>query len=335
MSYRIWLTIGLGISISSACGGSGAPLAPSMGATGATLNGSTVSAIDGQPMGGVTVQIGSQKVVSDAAGAFHLDNPPAGSQPATFSAPLVVERRTTLIMPADGPVREELIPASFDLQAFDQMFRSTGRLQRWTAPPSLVVLTTVMNYTKEFGDGHQYHATSEQMTDADVDLLVTQLTDALAWLTGNTFTSFASVTREPASSGAIVETLRQGQIVVGRYNGILGVLNTIGFGRWVPDEQDQVMAGAVYLDAGFYRNDAQRRLLRTHELGHALGYNHVTSRTSIMNPAIGPEPTAFDRQGATIAFQRTPGNQSPDSDPTTSAPRPSTGGLFTVSPITP
>src|SRR4051812_15644590 len=108
MSHRIWLTIGLGVSISSACGG-GAPLAPSVGATGTTLNGSTVSAIDGQPLGGVTVQIGTHKVVSDAAGAFQLDNSPAGSQPVILSAPSVVERRTTVMMPADAPVREELI----------------------------------------------------------------------------------------------------------------------------------------------------------------------------------------------------------------------------------
>jgi hypothetical protein len=333
MSYRTWLAIAA-VCISSACGGA-APLAPSASATGAILTGSTVSAIDGQAVAGVTVQIGSQRIVSDAAGTFRLENPPAGSQPVILSAPSVIERRTTLVMPADAPVREELIPAVFDLDAFNQMFRSTGRLERWTSPPSLVVLTTVMTYAKEFSDGHQYHASSEQMTDVDVDLLVTQLTDALALLTGNTFTGFASVTREPAPAGELVETVRPGQIVVGRYNGIQGMLNTIGFGRWVPDEQGQVIAGAVYLDADFDKNNAQRRLLRTHELGHALGYNHVTSRTSIMNPAIGPEPTTFDRQGATIAFHRPPGNQSPDSDPTASSPRPSSGGLFTVSAITP
>jgi len=45
-----------------------------------------------------------------------------------------------------------------------------------------------------------------------------------------------------------------------------------------------------------------RRLLRTHELGHALGFNHVKSRVSIMNPRIGPEVTAFDRQVAMLAF---------------------------------
>jgi hypothetical protein len=76
----------------------------------------------------------------------------------------------------------------------------------------------------------------------------------------------------------------------------------------------------MWLDRDFDKGDARRWLLRTHELGHALGYNHVTVRTSIMNPAIGPEPTDFDRAGAVIAFQRPVGNVSPDTDPS-STPR--------------
>jgi hypothetical protein len=82
----------------------------------------------------------------------------------------------------------------------------------------------------------------------------------------------------------------------------------------------------MYLDLNFDRNEDARRLLRIHELGHALGYLHVTKRTSIMNPAIGPQPTEFDRIGAMIAFERLPGNQTPDSD-VSEAPR-SPGGLF-------
>jgi matrixin len=331
-SQRLCLTLVLGVLICAGCGSS-SPSSPSTAATGSALRGSTVSAVDGQPLGGVTVQIGSQSAVSDAGGAFRVDSLPPGIQSAILSASSVVERRTTLVTPTDDLVKEDLIPDSFDLQSFDEMFRGNGRLERWTSAPSLVVLTTVMTYASSFGDGHQYHATSDQLTEAETDLLVAQLTDALALLTGNTFTAFAGVTREPALPGALVETLRPGQIVVGRYKGIQGLLNTIGFGRWATDERGQVTAGAVYLDNDFDRTNAQRRLLRMHELGHALGYNHVTARTSIMNPAIGPEPTTFDRQGAAIAFQRLPGNQSPDSDPATPSSRSATG-LFTVSPIT-
>ena len=88
--------------------------------------------------------------------------------------------------------------------------------------------------------------------------------------------------------------------MVGRYKGIQGLLNTIGFGRWANGVDGEIAGGAIYLDRDFDKSSEQRRLLRTHELGHALGYEHVTARISIMNPAIGPEPTSFDRDGATL-----------------------------------
>jgi hypothetical protein len=71
----------------------------------------------------------------------------------------------------------------------------------------------------------------------------------------------------------------------------------------------------MFLDRDFDHNDDRRRLLRIHELGHALGYLHVKARPSIMNPSLGFEPTEFDRSAAVIAFQRPPGNRSPDVDP--------------------
>jgi predicted Zn-dependent protease len=51
----------------------------------------------------------------------------------------------------------------------------------------------------------------------------------------------------------------------------------------------------MMLDADFDRDSSQRRLLRTHELGHAIGYHHVTSRPSVMNPEVGNSITEFDR----------------------------------------
>jgi hypothetical protein len=70
------------------------------------------------------------------------------------------------------------------------------------------------------------------------------------------------------------------------------------------------------LDRNFEKSGSiYRRSLRSHELGHALGYNHVTLRPSVMNQAATIEPNAFDMQAARIAFQRPPGNRRPDIDP--------------------
>lgn len=332
MPRRLRLAL-FGLLIASqGCGGS--PSAPTSGgqapSAAPSFDGVTVSAIDGQPIAGVTVKISSQTAVSDENGAFRVQNVGSGSQAAILTGTSVVERHKLVTMPSVEPARESLIPGTFDLVAFDQMFRSGhGGLQRWMSAPSLVVLTTVMKYANALGGQDEYYATSEQLTEEETTVLIDQLTQALALLTGNTFTSFAAVDREAVSSGTKVGTFRSGKIVVGRYKGVEGLLNTIGFGRWAIDDSGQVLGGAVYLDRDFDKSNEARRLLRTHELGHALGYSHVTARASIMNPSIGPEPTTFDRQGPIIAFQRLPGNQSPDTDPETS---PVSGGRFGIGP---
>ena len=71
----------------------------------------------------------------------------------------------------------------------------------------------------------------------------------------------------------------------------------------------------MYLDRNFDKDDNRRRLLRIHELGHALGYQHVTGRDSVMNASARIEPNAFDRDSSKLAFLRPPQNRSPDIDP--------------------
>jgi hypothetical protein len=95
--------------------------------------------------------------------------------------------------------------------------------------------------------------------------------------------------------------MRPGQIVVARYNGVRDQLATIGFGGR-STRGSTIRAGSIILDSDFDRASDTRHLLRMHELGHALGYNHVQSRASIMNPKIGSEVTSFDRAAARIAF---------------------------------
>lgn len=310
--------------LASTCAGS-SPSAPTNtdGTPLASYRGETVSAIDGSPISGVAIKVGTRAALSDNLGRFEVKDLQEGSAMVTLSGPSIVERRRSVAIPADT-TKETLIPSAFDLEAFDEMFRGTGQLQRWTSAPALVVLGSVMQYHSIGSE--EYQATSTQLTEDEVTLLIDHLTEGLSLLTGNRFTSFSSIVVERPASGDRVNTLRAGAIVVGRYRGVQSLASTIGLGRWsTTGNSPEITGGAIYLELNFDRTEETRRLLRIHELGHALGYLHVTKRTSIMNPAIGPAPTEFDRSAAMIAFERMPGNQSPDDD-VTDAPR-SPGGI--------
>jgi hypothetical protein len=188
-----------------------------------------------------------------------------------------------------------------DRYALDEMLRGANDTAlRWDRVPELVVLMPVMQYEKS--QGTQYPATAERLTTEEAAQLVADLTTALQVLTDNAFPGFAAVRHETAAAGEVVNVMRPGQIVVARYNGVRDQLATIGFGGR-STRGPTIRAGSIILDSDFDRTSDTRRLLRMHELGHALGYNHVQSRASIMNPQIGSEVTSFDRSAARIAFQ--------------------------------
>lgn len=301
------------------------PTDPSASTGDTMLRGQTVNAIDGAAAPNLSVRIGDRSVTSDGSGNFQLDLGSNGTYRVTIRGNGVVERETRINGAGSGVTKLSLIPASFDLEAFNEMFRSlNSRLARWTTRPSLVVLGTVMDYR---GTGETYEATGESLTDDELTLLVSHLTEGLAFLTGSTYQTFASVDIERPAAGTRFAPFRPGTIVVGRYKGISLFARTIGWGQWAEAADGTVTGGAIFLDRDFDRDDSRRRLLRVHELGHALGYQHVEKRTSIMNPAIGPEPNDFDRAGALIAFQRPVGNTSPDVDPSAATVLSSTGAV--------
>jgi hypothetical protein len=309
-----FLVFGPVVCLVVACGSS--PSEPSETNTSRVLLGQAVNAIDGAAASGASVQVNALwPTTADGNGMFSIDVGSPGIHRVVIRAGTFVERETAVSGPSADRVRLSLIPNSFDMTAYDEMFRTTnGRLQRWITPPALVVLGSVMTYRN--GGGDEYEATAEQLSDDEVSQMIAHLTEGLALLTGETYTSFASVTVERPAPGARVAVKRGARIVVGRYNGIVTLVNTIGYGQWEELPDGTVVGGSMFLDRDFDRDDSRRRRLRIHELGHALGYLHVKTRTSIMNPSIGPEPTDFDRTAARIAFQRPPGNHAPDVDPT-------------------
>jgi len=188
-----------------------------------------------------------------------------------------------------------------DAQALQEMFGSSQGPQRWRRAPELTILVSVMEYRP--GGDVEYIATSERLGEAEIAELIRDLTRGLAVLTADTFQQFSSIRYEVVPAGSATTVSRPDQIVAGRFNGLRRAVNTLGFGGRRARKDGTITAGAILLDRDFDAASASRRLLRTHELGHALGYNHVHARASIMNPRIGTEPNAFDREAALIAFR--------------------------------
>jgi hypothetical protein len=177
---------------------------------------------------------------------------------------------------------------------------ASGQRHHWPSAPRLVVLTSVMNYHDS--ESRDYVATSERLTEDEAQGLAADLTAALQVLTTGAFEQFAAIDYEMVPAGATATIVRPNQIVVGRFHGVRELAKTIGFGGRTARRDGTIVAAAVVLDSGFDHASSMRRLLRTHELGHALGFNHVKSRVSIMNPSIGSEMTDHDRQVSTFAF---------------------------------
>lgn len=187
-----------------------------------------------------------------------------------------------------------------DSLALSEMLGGSVRLQRWLRAPQLKIVTSVMIYRP--GGLVEYTATSEELTEAEIAELENDLTDALRALTAATFEQFSSVEKESVTPGSVVNIGRPGSIVVGRFKGLREIEKTVGLGGLKARMDGTITAAAIILDSEFDRG-AQRRLLRTHELGHALGYSHVRSRPSIMNLHIGSDMNDLDREAAAIAFR--------------------------------
>jgi hypothetical protein len=151
-----------------------------------------------------------------------------------------------------------------------------GRREAWLSAPSLVIVTSVMDYAS--GDlMNGYSATAEQLTEQERDALVANFTQALGELTGGQIKAFADVRVELVPAGQIVKVLRAGQIVAGRYRGVQDKTGSLGYGGRMT-RGSQITAAAVIIDRDADRDQKQQNVIRTHELGHALGYNHVESR---------------------------------------------------------
>jgi Ca2+-binding RTX toxin-like protein len=289
------------------------PTAPT--GTGLTANVRVVSTLTDQPVNGVSATGASvRSTTSDADGRMTLEVAGPGRYAITVTAAQFVTRRTTVAIPGND-ARLDLIPSSFDLVAFDQMFRgvtTAGQLAKWPAAPALVVQRTGLLWTNSAAD--RYLAEDEQWTDADIDGVIADLTFGLRTISAGVFPAFSEIRVEQAVAGTTVTMPQAGAIVVARYRGLRGPSGDRigGLGKMNVDAVGVIRGGLVMIDRDGELQSASPRPLRVHELGHTMGLSHVTSRDSFMRFLI--DPNDFDKDAFRVAARRTHGNRSPDVD---------------------
>lgn len=209
----------------------------------------------------------------------------------------------TLLLGTDLHVSDE---AAKDEAAAHELFEGvSGRRESWTAAPSLVIESSVLDYRSgTLSSG--FLALDDTLSIDELKQLTADLTDALNELTAGTVTAFRRITVEAAQPGTRVRMLRAGDIVVGRFRGVQAKTGNIGYGGRLSSRTGSIVEAVIVLDEAFDRQSDHRDVARTHELGHALGLNHVSFRPSVMNPRAGTTLTDFDRAAIREAFLDSP-----------------------------
>lgn len=303
------------------------------------VTGSLVSALDeGAGAGNVAFTAAGTLVGrSDAGGAFAVGFHTSGTNRATLAGDGFVTRETGIVAPGAN-LRLSLIPSSFDLTSFNQMFRhqqlsgAGAGLTRWAEPPGLVLERRVVDFTDNFC-APSYPAVDETIGDGHAAGILADMRDGYELLTAGRLGPLASVTTQQAEAGVDVAPRQPGKIVVMRAVGLTAKRNYWGYACWSVTGDGVVTGGFIILDNDFEKNPSPyHRSLRMHELGHTLGCQHVSlPRASVMNSNARTEPNEFDLHAARIAMLRLPGNHPPDIDPPTHI---ATTAARTMQPVT-
>jgi hypothetical protein len=250
---------------------------------------------------------------SDAAGKSVIQAESQATVPVRLRHPAFVERETSVRIPDTQLVNLSLIPSTHDMTAFEEFSPRAAGLQRWTRNPRLLVLSHAVDYAGAALGFREYPVVDRPISQPQLDCLVSGAVASLAEMSGGHLT-FDSVDIARVAPGSRFRTDETPE-------GTIAVLPTVSLvvgGRaigYVGAEPFVLSRGAVWLNADTQQNFCFTELIYRHEMGHALGYQHVTHTVSMMSEFLPAALTDFDRNSIAILFQRRPGNRLPDRDP--------------------
>ena len=292
--------------------GGGDPTGPSASVT-AKIR--TTDVLSGTAVSGATISgSGLATGTTDSAGSVTLTTTTSSTYGIDVARASYITRNTLIKIPGNDAAIS-LIASSFNLTAFDQMFRD-GALRRWATTPALRVISRVVDFNQT---GPTYTATEELFAQVDRETAAANLSYGLPLLTGGAIPVFSSVGTQEVAAGEAVTLATEGRITFARCRGLSAARGASGYAQILYIESTNVITGAmICIDRDFELTDNPQKLaVRLHELGHALGALHVTSIDNVlMTPTISvTDITTWDRDAAKIAYQRPAGNRSPDRDP--------------------
>ena len=271
--------------------------------TSVLLAGRLVDQFDGHALSGLTVQYAGKSATTDGSGRFTIPGSPSSSLTTLTLSGSGVHKRVTFAETGDS--QWQVVPSSFSMTAFNDVARDeygSGTV-RWVAAPTVYVDTRPEGFTSpELGTW--------------VSEVKVQAAEFISKWTGAKIQPAAViVTSSPPrdfSPATIVIHFSEDDSRYGNNS------NFIGMARMSYTSAGTVASAAIWLRyLGYSGNAGKRKGILGHELGHAMGYGHMTSGTfSFMEPSLGAKTdlSSFDIQAASLLYSRAPENTSPDTD---------------------
>lgn len=268
------------------------------------LSGQVVNQFSGSGFAALSVRYGSVTTSTDGGGRFTVAGSPTTAQRSLTISGAGIHTRTTFSRSTEG--RWSVIPATFDMSAFDDVARDyEPRTIRWLKNPNIYIDTRHVGP----GQGPQLATWIAEVRGA-VEGFVAD------WSDGTVRAASVTVgTSPPPEDGPdywIVIRFDDDPSHYASPNTVGNAGTSWSFGREILYSQIRFRFSLISGQA----NASQRLAVLGHELGHAMGMGHMDGSTpSMMTPRVSlASLSTFDARTGSIVYSRSPGNTSPDND---------------------